>query len=85
MKTFALDYDGRTLEVEFDQGATFWYRARLIVDNQVVDERNVFWGTTRLRASGPRPLIVDASTGFWGPKKAVLIDGAQELRFSRMT
>lgn len=85
MKTFALDHDGRPLEVEFDQGATFWHRVRLIVDNEVADERNVFWGTTRLRASTLRPLAVDASSGFWGTKKAVLIDGSDKVRFHKVT
>lgn len=83
MKSFSLDHDGLTLEVEFDQGATFWYRARLIINNEVADERNIFWGTTRLRASSPQPLTVDASTGFWGPKKAVLNDGSRKVRFRK--
>lgn len=85
MKHFALDHDGLALEVEFDQGATFWYRVRLIVNNEVTDERNVFWGTTRLRASTPQPLTVDASSGFWGTKKVVLIDGSQKVRFDKVT
>lgn len=70
--------------MEFDQGATFWYRARLIIDNEVVDERSLFWGTTRLRAATPKPLTVDASSGFWGPEKAVLIDGADKVRFHKV-
>lgn len=81
MKQFSLDHDGLNLVVEFDQGTLFWYRARLIVDHQVADENSVFWGTTRLRTAQPRPLLVEATTGFLGPKKVTLLDGAQEIPF----
>jgi hypothetical protein len=83
MKQFSLDHDGMTLTVEFDQGALFWYRARLIVDGETVDERAVLWGTTRLRTTRPVPLVVDAAVGFWGPRGAVLRDGQRTIAFTK--
>lgn len=81
MKQFSLNQDGLHLVVEFDQGTLFWYRARLIVNHEVADENSVFWGTTRLRAARPHPLVVEATAGFFGPKKAVLHDGGQAIPF----
>ena len=83
MKQFSLDRDGLGLTVEFDQGATFWYRVRLIVDDEVVDERSMWWGTTMLRTNRPRALKVSATTGALGPKKVVLHEGAESIPFSR--
>lgn len=83
MKQYALTQNGLDLLVEFDQGATFWYRARLIVNNEVVDERSVFWGTTRLRASQPRPVVVEATAGFLGPKRVVLHEGGKSIPFTK--
>ncbi|OUZ07259.1 hypothetical protein BHE97_17290 [Aeromicrobium sp. PE09-221] len=82
MKQYSLRHDGRTLTVEFDGGSLFWYRVRLIVDGDVVDERSLLVGTTRLRAGRPTSLAVDATVGFWGPKGAVLIS-AGELDVNR--
>lgn len=78
-----MTHEGLKLDVEFDQGPLLWYRARLIVDDEPVDERGVFWGTTRLRASRPRPVVVDAKTGFFGPKKPVLRNGSQSIKFGK--
>ncbi|WP_133434212.1 hypothetical protein [Aeromicrobium phragmitis] len=69
--------------MEFDHGTVFWYRARLIVNDEVVDENSVFWGTTRLRAPRPGSFVVDATAGFLGPKKVVLRDGARTIPFAK--
>ncbi|WP_271800369.1 hypothetical protein [Dietzia maris] len=81
MKQFTLNHEGTNLLVEFDNSPFFWYRTRLIVNDEVVDERSLFSGTTRLRATRPQPLTVDATMGFAGPKKVVLRDGAQTIPF----
>lgn len=83
MKQFALHHEGLNLEVEFDQGPLFWYRVRLIVNDEPVDERTLFSGTTRLRTSSPRPVVVDTKSGFFGPKKPVLREGAESIPFSK--
>ena len=72
MKQFSLNHDGLNLVVEFDQGTLFWYRARLIVNDEVADENSLFWGTTRLRTTRPRSLVVEAKAGFLGAKKVAL-------------
>ena len=82
MKQVTRTHEGHALEVEFDQGPLFWYRARLIINDEPVDERAVFWGTTRLRASSPRRVVVDAKTGFFGPKRPVLREGADSIPFN---
>jgi len=79
MKQFSLNHQGLNLVVEFDQGRLFWYRARLIVNDEVADENSVFWGTTRLRTTSPHPLVVEATAGFLGPKKVTLLDGTQRI------
>lgn len=83
MKQFCLNHDGLNLVVEFDQGTLFWYRVRLIVNDEVADERNLFWGTTRLRSSNPRPLAVEAKAGFLGNKKVSLLGDAQPVPFGK--
>lgn len=83
MKQFSLSYEGSNLTAEFDSGTVFWYRVRLIVDDEVVDERSVFWGTTTLRTNRPRALQVAATTGFLGPKKVVLRSGDEAVPFAR--
>lgn len=83
MKQFSLNQNGMNLVVEFDQGTLFWYRARLIVNDEGADESSVFWGTTRLRTARPRPVVVEATAGFFGPKKVVLLDGTQTIPFVR--
>ncbi|GAA4831364.1 hypothetical protein [Garicola koreensis] len=83
MKQYTLTHEGLTVDVEFDLGMLFWYRARLIVNDEPVDERAVFWGTTRLRTSNPRPVVVDAKTGFFGPKTPVLRDHAESIPFDK--
>lgn len=83
MKQFSLDHNGLNVVVEFDQGALFWSRVRLMINNEVTDERSLFSGTTRLRASRPQPLTVDATMGFFGPRKVVLHDGAQSAAFTK--
>lgn len=81
MKQFSLAHNGVNLMVEFDQGTLFWYRVRLIINNEITDERSLFSGTTRLRATRPRTLSVDATMGFFGPRKVVLLDGTQTIPF----
>lgn len=83
MKQYALTHEGLSLVVEFDQGPLFWCRARLIVNDEPVDERAVFWGTTRLRTSKPRTVVVDAKAGFFGPKRPVLRDDGGSIRFDK--
>lgn len=75
MKQFSLNHNGMNLVVEFDLGTLFWYRTRLIINNEITDERSLFSGTTRLRATRPQPVTVDATMGFFGPRKVVLRDG----------
>lgn len=82
MKQFSLSHEGLDLMVEFDQGMLFWYRARLIVNNKVADERSVFYGTTVLRAAHSHPLVVEATAGFFGPKRVVLREGANSIPFT---
>ena len=81
MKQFTLNHGGTDLVVEVDQGALFWNRVRLISDDEVVDERNLFLGKTRLRAPRPRPAVVEVKAGFFGVKKAWLLDGDRKVRF----
>lgn len=83
MKQFSLNHAGTDLVVEADQGALFWYRVRLIADDEVVDQRSLFWGTTRLRAPRPRPAVVEAKAGFFGVKKVKLIAGDQKIPFAK--
>lgn len=83
MKQFSLDHHGRNLAVEFDQGALFWHRIRLIINNEVADERSLFWGTTRLRANHAQPVTVDAMAGLLGPRRVVLRDGTQSVLFTK--
>lgn len=77
MKQYSLNHEGRDLVVEFDQALTFWYRARLIVDDEVVDERHILNGTTVLRSPRPTAIKVKAGVGFGGRKKAELLDEKQ--------
>ena len=81
MKQFCLNHDGLNLVVEFDQGALFWYEVRLIVNDEVADERSLLWSTTRLRTSNPRPLAVEAKAGFLGNKKASLLERVEKVPF----
>ncbi|MDZ5076599.1 hypothetical protein [Nesterenkonia sp. HG001] len=83
MKQFTLNPHGLNLVVEVDQGALFWYRVRLIIDNDVADERNLFWGTTRLRANHAQPVTVDVTAGFFGARRVVLRDGTQSVAFTK--
>lgn len=84
MQQFSLTHDGMDLVVEFDQALTFWNRARLVVDDEVVDERHILNGTTVLRSPRPNALKVEASVGFGGRKRAALIDDAhQKTPFTR--
>lgn len=85
MKHFTLDHDGLHLVVEFDQAMALYYRARLIVEGTVVDERSVFVGKLVLRSPPPRALRVEAAVGWWGPKRATLLDDGrgQAVDFSR--
>lgn len=83
MKQFSLSHQGLDLEVEFDDGAFLWHRVRLIVNGEPVDERAVFWGTTRLRTSRPQPVIVDARAGFFGPQTPVLREDSQSIPFEK--
>ena len=71
---FSLKHEGADLVVEFDQALTFWNRARLIVDDEVVDERHILNGTTVLRSPRPTALKVEVSVKFGGRKKAALRD-----------
>lgn len=79
MKRFTLNHDGMRLLVEFDQSMLFYYRARLIVDNAVADERTILMGKVLLRSAAPS-LEVEAAVGWLGPKSAVLRDeGRQQI------
>ena len=77
MKRFTLDHDGMRLLVEFDQSMLFYYRARLIVDNAVADERTILMGKVLLRSADPA-LEVEATVGWLGPKNAVLRDESRQ-------
>ncbi|GAA1126807.1 hypothetical protein [Arthrobacter flavus] len=83
MKQFSLKHNGSNLVVEFDQSALFWYRARLVVDNQVADERALFLGSARLRATQPDAVVVDARVGWFGPKSVVLAADGRQIPFSK--
>ncbi|GAA1452461.1 hypothetical protein ACFP47_11585 [Nesterenkonia lacusekhoensis] len=83
MKQFSLHHNGMELLVEFDEAAVFWHRVRLIVNHEVADQRSLFLGTTRLRATHPRPLAVDARVGLFGPKSVLLRDRAETSVFTK--
>ena len=83
MKQFSLKHDNSNLVVEFDQSALFWYRARLVVNDRVADERAVFLGSARLRATEPDALIVDARVGWFGPKSVALATNGQHIPFTK--
>lgn len=83
MKQFSLNHNGLHVMVEVDQGALFWYRTRLIINNEVADERGLFWGTTRLRANDPQPVTVDVTAGLLGARKAVLNDDAGPVALTK--
>lgn len=78
MKVFALDHDGMQLVVEFDSAMFLYYRVRLIVDNAVADERALVGGSVMLRATHPAAVRVEATLGWWGPKRAVLHDDRRQ-------
>lgn len=83
MKQFSLKHKNSNLVVEFDQSALFWYRARLVVDDQVADERALFVGSARLRATQPHVLTVDARVGWFGPKSVVLAADGVQIPFTK--
>lgn len=84
MQQFSLTHAGMDLVVEFDQALTFWNRARLVVDDRVVDERHILNGTTVLRSPRPNALKVEAGVGFGGRKRAALLgDADQKTPFTR--
>lgn len=84
MKRFVLHYDGLDLEVEYDGAAGFYFRPRLVVDGEIVDERHgLFYYNTTLRCARPRRLLVKVKSNFWGrPKTVTLVEGDQEIPFT---
>ncbi len=67
-KRYGATHDGHTVEVEFDKHRIVLNEARLILDGELVDKANMFYGDKKLTATAAdgAEIVVSVDSGMIG-------------------